>query len=361
MINRECGVYKTTYQGDMGFYRVPLARWSMVVIAVLAIGVVPLVATDYWFRAIILPFVIFSLAAIGLNLLAGYCGQVSLGHGAFMAVGGYTSAILYAYDLPFILSMILGGVMAAVVGLLFGIPSVRVKGLYLALATLAAQFALPWALSRTVPLFAPAGLALAGGDTLKPPALYIFGILIKSNTAQYYVCLAILAVMTILAMNLVRTRVGRAWIAIRDHDVAARILGYDITWYKLLAFAISSFYAGVAGSLMVFIYFGVAHIAEFSLNLSIEMLAVVIIGGMGSILGSFFGVAFIVFLPIFLNQLLTAIGSIGGFTISSGIISGTESLIFGSLIIMFLVIEPMGLAKLWANVRDYFRLWPFSY
>lgn len=361
MINRESGVYKTTYQADMAFFRVPLARWTIGAVLVLAVIVIPLLANDYWFGAIILPFLIFSIATIGLNLLTGYCGQISLGHAAFIMVGGYAATIAYIYNLPFLISVFLGGLSAALVGLLFGIPSARIKGLYLAMATLAAQFTLPWVISRVTPLIVPTGLAVAGGDTVYPPALYIFDWRVNSFLERYYVSLALLILLTVFAMNLVRSRVGRAWIAIRDHDVAARILGFDITYYKLLAFAISSFYAGIAGALLVFFYFGVAHVGEFGLALSIELLAMVLIGGLGSILGNFFGVAFFLLLPIFLNQLLTSLGEIAGIYVSSGITSGVETLIFGTLVILFLIIEPLGLAKLWENFKDYFRLWPFSY
>ncbi len=361
MINRECGVYKTTYQSDMAFFRVPLARSTIIVVLVLAAIVIPFVATDYWFGAIILPFVIFSIAAIGLNLLTGYCGQISLGHGAFIAVGGYTAAIAYIQGVPFLLSVFLGGLNSALIGLLFGIPSARIKGLYLAMATLAAQFALPWVISRVVPFLVPTGLAVAGGDTVYPPAIYIFGWQVETWLDRYFISLAFLVLLTIFSMNLMRSRVGRAWIAIRDHDVAASILGLDITHYKLLAFAISSFYAGIAGALLVFFYFRIAHVNEFDLGLSIRLLAMIIIGGLGSILGNFFGVAFILLLPIFLNRLLTTVGEAAGIYVSTGITSGVESLIFGTLIIIFLVVEPLGMAKLWENIKDYFRLWPFSY
>ena len=367
MINRECGVYKTTYQADMAFFRVPLARWATVAILVLAI-VFPFLANtyfpaaaEYWIRAIILPFMIFTIAVIGLNLLTGYCGQISLGHAAFIMVGGYTATILSIYNSPFLLSVFLGGLSAALVGLFFGLPSARIKGLYLAMATLAAQFTLPWVISRVTPLVVPTGLSVAGGDTVYPPASYIFNWQITTNLDKYYVSLAFLILLTIFAMNLVRSRVGRAWIAVRDHDVAARILGFDITYYKLLAFAISSFYAGIAGALLVFLFFGVAHVGEFGLGLSVQLLAMVLIGGLGSILGNFFGVAFFLLLPIFLNQILLSLGEAAGIYVSTGITSGVEVLIFGTLVILFLVVEPLGLAKLWENFKDYFRLWPFSY
>jgi len=360
MIYRECGIHHTDYKKDMAFFTVPLARWA--VVGVLAFGVfIPFVASDYWFSVILIPFLLFTIAAIGLNLLSGYCGQWSLGHAAFMAVGGYTATVLYMHDVPFLASVFLAGLVTALVGLFFGIPSARIKGFYLLMATLAAQFTLPWAISRVVPLLVPAGLAVAGGDTVYPPVARILGWEIDSYFERYFVSLGFLLVMTVFAMNLVRSRVGRAWIAIRDHDVAAKILGFNLTRYKLLAFAISSFYAGVAGALVVFFYFGVAHVGEFSLDLSIKLLAIVIIGGVGSIIGNFFGTAFILFLPIFLNRSLTALGNALGFHVGGGIISGAEFFIFGALIVVFLIMEPLGLAKLWKNIRDYFRLWPFAY
>lgn len=360
MIYRECGVHHTDYKTDMAFFRVPLARWAIVGVVVMAL-VIPFFVTDYWFSAILIPFIAFCLAAIGLNLLFGYCGQVSLGHAAFMAVGGYTATVLYIHHVPWLLSMFAAGLMAALMGLIFGIPSARLKGFYLLMATLAAQFTIPWIISRVVPLLVPAGLAVAGGDTVYPPAAKILGWTIDSYFERYFVSLAFLMVMTVFAMNLVRSRVGRAWVAIRDHDVAAKILGFNLTYYKLLAFALSSFYAGIAGALLVFFYFGNAHVGEFTLELSLLLLAIVILGGMGSIIGNFFGTAVIIFIPILLNRFLPALGDILGIYISSGLIGGAVAIIYGILIVLFLIVEPLGLAKLWKNVRDYFRLWPFAY
>jgi len=360
MIYRETGVYHTDYRTDMALFRVPMARWSLVGLLVVAV-VIPFFATDYWFSAILIPFLTFTIATMGLNLMTGYAGQISLGHAAFIAVGGYTATILLIYDVPFLVTVVAGGLVAALVGLVFGIPSARIKGLYLAMATLAAQFVLPWAISRVVPLVVPTGLAVAGGDTVYPPMPRLLGWGIDSLFERYFVSLVTLAVMTLFAMNLVRSRVGRAWVAIRDHDVAAKILGVNITHYKLLAFAIGSFYAGVSGALMVFFYYGVAHVGEFGLDLSIKLLAAIIIGGLGSTIGSFFGTAFIILLPIFLNVSLTFLGNLSGFNVSTGIIAGVENIVFGALVVVLLIVEPLGLAKMWQNLKDYFRLWPFSY
>ncbi|MFQ5592748.1 MAG: branched-chain amino acid ABC transporter permease [Anaerolineae bacterium] len=360
MIYREAGVYHTDYRADMALFRVPMARWASVGVLVIAV-IIPFFATDYWFSAIFIPFLTFTIATMGLNLMTGYAGQISLGHAAFIAVGGYAATILLIYDVPFLATVVLAGLTAALVGLVFGIPSARIKGLYLAMATLAAQFVLPWAISRVVPLVVPTGLAVAGGDTVYPPRPHLFGWEINTLFERYFVCLAILVVMTLLAMNLVRSRVGRAWVAIHDHDVAAKILGIDIMQYKLLAFAIGSFYAGVSGALMVFFYYGVAHVGEFGLDLSLRLLGAIIIGGLGSTIGSFFGTAFIILMPIFLNVFLTFLGNLSGFDVGTGIIAGVENMVFGALVVVLLIVEPLGLAKIWQNLKDYFRLWPFSY
>lgn len=360
MIYRETGVYHTDYRTDMALFRVPMARWSLVGLLVIAV-VIPFFATDYWFSAILLPFLTFTIATLGLNLMTGYAGQVSLGHAAFIAVGGYAATVLLIYDVPFLLTVLSGGLVAALVGLVFGIPSARIKGLYLAMATLAAQFVLPWAISRVVPMVVPTGLAVAGGDTVYPPRPHLFGLEIDTLFERYFVCLTILAIMTLCAMNLVRSRVGRAWVAIHNHDVAAKILGVNITYYKLLAFAIGSFYAGVSGALMVFFYYGVAHVGEFGLDLSLRLLGAIIVGGVGSIIGSFFGTAFIILLPIFLNVFLTLLGNLPGFNVSTGIIAGVENIVFGALVVVLLIVEPLGMARMWQNLKDYFRLWPFSY
>lgn len=360
MIYREAGIYHTNYKTDMALLRVPLARWAVAGVLVLAV-LIPFKVGDYWFSVILIPFISFALAAIGLNLLFGYCGQVSLGHAAFMAVGGYTATVLYIHHVPWLVSLFGGGLMTSLVGLLFGIPCARLKGFYLLMATFAAQFTIPWMISRVVPLLVPAGLAVAGGDTVYPPVATIFGWQVDSYLERYFVSLGLLIVMTVFAMNLVRGRVGRAWVAIRDHDVAANILGFNLARYKLLAFAISSFYAGIAGGLLVFFYYGNAHVGEFTVDLSLRLLAVVILGGMGSIIGSYFGTTIIILVPILLNRFLMGLGSALGIPVSSALVGGVEVIILGILIVFFLILEPLGLAKLWKNVRDYFRLWPFAY
>jgi len=364
MINRECGVFYTTYQQEMAFFRVPLARYTMWAIVVFAFLVFPFIANDYWLGAIAVPFLIWSLAALGLNLLTGYCGQISVGHAAFMAVGGYTAVILSSrFGWPVWASFIAGGLNAALVGAFFGVPSLRLKGFYLAIATLAAQFIVPWSINRLLPMIGGATgvMKSAVGASIYAPTFNLFGWVVDTQFEKYYVTLFITAVLTVVAMNLVRSRMGRAWMAIRDRDIAARILGVDIFKYKVLAFAVSSFYAGVAGALSTFIYYGIANYEQFQLTQSIQVLAMIIIGGLGSVLGSYLGAAFVVFLPIFLNRLMGTLGNLLEVRVSTGLFSQVELMTFGALIILFLIWEPQGLAKLWRNIKDYFRLWPFAY
>ena len=361
MINRESGIHHATYEKDTAFFRVPLAKVAIIAVVVLAF-LIPLVATDWWLGAILLPWLIFTIGVIGLNLMAGYTGQFSLGHAAFMGIGGYTAVVFSAHGFPFLWNVVAGGIGGAIAGLLFGLPTARIKGLYLLMATMAAQFLLPWLTARLIPHLVPPGVIIGGGgDTVSPAPTMIFGWHVNTLAEEYYVALVMLILATVFAMNLVRSRIGRAWVAIRDHDVAARILGINIFRYKLLSFAVGCFYAGIAGALLVFLFYGVAHVDEFHFGWSLRVLGAVIIGGMGSMIGSFFGTGFIVVFPFMLNRALVALADATGLPITLGIITGIEFMVFGALMIIFLVFEPHGLAKIYQNFKDYFRLWPFSY
>jgi branched-chain amino acid transport system permease protein len=320
--------------------------------------VVPMVGTDYMFRAIFIPFLIMSLAALGVNILVGYCGQISLGSGAFMAVGAYAAFNFFVRlpELPLLLSLVLGGVCAAAFGILFGLPSLRVKGLYLAVATLAAQFFSDWMFLR-IKWFtndSPSG-------SVSVSDLKILNLSFDTPISKYLLCLSILVVLGVLAKNLVRGAIGREWMAIRDMDVAAAVIGIRPMYAKLTAFAVSSFVIGVAGALWGFVYLGAWEPAAFSVEMSFRLLFMVIIGGMGSIMGSFFGAAFIVLLPIALNQFLPLLGALVGVEISTSGISHAELIIFGALIVWFLIVEPHGLAKLWSIGKQKMRLWPFPH
>ena len=354
MLYRENGQFKVSYAADQQIFPILQDRIVIGLLLVFAFVAVPLIAPEYVFRAILIPFLILSLAAIGLNILVGYCGQISLGHGAFMAVGAYAA---YNFQvridgLPLIVSLLMGGLCATAVGVLFGIPSLRIKGLYLAVATLAAQFFVDWAFLR-VKWFTND----SASGSVSVSNLQVFGLSINSPAEKYLFCLAFVVVFALLAKNLVRSHIGREWMAIRDMDVAAAVIGIRPVYAKLTAFAVSSFIVGVAGGLWGFVNLGSWEPAAFSIDRSFQLLFMVIIGGLGSIIGSFFGAAFIVILPLLLNQAPAWLG----IPISTALASHLEFMIFGALIVFFLIVEPHGLARLWSIAKDKLRLWPFPH
>jgi len=358
VLYRENGQFKTSYASDQQVFAIRQDRIGIWLLLAFAVIGVPLLADEYIFRAILIPFLILSLAALGLNILVGYCGQVSLGTGAFMAVGAYaTYNFMVRIDsMPLLVAILLGGLCATVVGVFFGIPSLRIKGLYLAVATLAAQFFVDWSFLR-ISWFtnnSPSGSVSVGG-------LNMFGIALDTPHEKYLLCLGFLVVFAWLAKNLVRSHIGREWMAIRDMDVAAAVIGIRPVYAKLTAFAVSSFFVGVAGALWGFVHLGSWEPAAFSIDRSFQLLFMIIIGGLGSIMGSFFGAAFIVMLPIFLNQFLPALGALFGLTISTALVAHTELMIFGALIVFFLIVEPHGLARLWSTAKEKMRLWPFPH
>jgi branched-chain amino acid transport system permease protein len=358
MFYRENGQFKTNYRKDQQIFPIAQDRWVVLAIIAFAFIAVPFLGSDYMMRAIFIPFLIMALAALGVNILVGYCGQISLGSGAFMAVGAYAAFNFFARvpNMPLIPALILGGLCSMFYGILFGLPSLRVKGLYLAVATLAAQFFSDWMFLRIKWLTndSPSGSVSVSG-------LQVFGFQIESPISKYLFCLGILTVLALMAKNLVRSAIGREWMAIRDMDVAAAVIGIRPMYAKLSAFAVSSFIIGVAGALWGFVYLGSWEPAAFSVDMSFRLLFMVIIGGMGSIMGSFFGAAFIVILPIFLNQFLPMLGRVFGLEISTAGVSHAELIIFGAMIVWFLIVEPHGLAKLWSVGKQKMRLWPFPH
>ena len=358
MFYRENGQFKTSYRADQQILSITQDRVAMMALLAVVFLVVPMLATDYFYRAILIPLVIMSMAALGVNILVGYCGQISLGSGAFMAVGAYGAYNFFVRfpGMPLIPALILGGLCATFFGILFGLPSLRVKGLYLAVATLAAQFFSDWMFLR-IKWFTN----YSDSGSVSVNSLQVLGFPIESATSKYLFCLAMLVVIALLAKNLVRGAIGREWMAIRDMDVAASVIGIRPMYAKLSAFAVSSFIIGVAGALWAFVHLSSWEPAAFSVEISFRLLFMVIIGGLGSIMGSFFGAAFIVLLPIVLNQLLPAIASLLGFQISTAGVSHAELMIFGGLIVWFLIVEPHGLAKLWAVAKQKLRLWPFPH
>jgi len=358
MLYRENGQFKTSYAADAQIFPIAQDRWVILAIIAFAAIAVPMLASTYMFKAILIPFLILALAAIGVNILVGYCGQISLGSGAFMAVGAYAAYNLMVRidGMPLILALLGGGFFATLVGIVFGVPSLRVRGLYLAVATLAAQFFWDWAFLRIkwFTNYAPSG-------SVQVANLEVLGWAIESPADKYLFCLGFLVVFGLLAKNLVRGAIGREWMAIRDMDVAAAVIGIRPMYAKLSAFAVSSFIVGVAGALWGFVHLGGWEPAAFSVDRSFQLLFMVIIGGLGSIMGSIFGAAFITVLPIFLNQALPAIGSLFGVEVTTALVSHTEFMIFGALIVWFLIVEPHGLARLWSVAKQKLRIWPFPH
>ena len=358
MFYRENGQFKTSYRADQQIFPVAQDRIAVLVLVAAAFILVPLFASDYLYRAILIPLVIMSMAALGVNILVGYCGQISLGSGAFMAVGAYGAFNFFVRfpGLPLIPALILGGLCATFFGILFGLPSLRVKGLYLAVATLAAQFFSDWMFLR-IKWFTNN----SDSGSVSVSQLQVLGMPLESAFSKYLFCLSLLVVIALLAKNLVRGAIGREWMAIRDMDVAAAVIGIRPMYAKLSAFAVSSFIIGVAGALWAFVHLSAWEPAAFSVEVSLRLLFMVIIGGLGSIMGSFFGAAFIVLLPILLNQVLPPLFSLFGLDISTAGLSHTELMIFGALIVWFLIVEPHGLAKLWSTGKQKMRVWPFPH
>jgi branched-chain amino acid transport system permease protein len=354
VLYRENGQFKTTYAADQQMLPIAQDRWLMAGVIAFAYVVLPLVASDYLFRALIVPFLILAIAAIGLNLLVGYCGQISLGTAAFMAVGAYSAynLALRVPQLNFIVVLLLAGFVAAAVGVVFGVPSLRIKGLYLAVATLAAQFFTDWTFAR-VKWFT--NYSSSGSVSTAP--IDMLGWQVATPVDKYLLVLTLAIVLTVVAKNLTRGHIGRAWMATRDMDVAAEVIGIRPLYAKLTAFAVSSFYAGVAGALWGFVHLGAWEPLAFNVNLSLNLLFMIIIGGMGSLLGAYFGAAFIVLTPILLNLVPGAVG----IQMSTALASHLEFMIFGTLIVFFLIAEPHGLARLWAIGKEKLRLWPFPH
>jgi branched-chain amino acid transport system permease protein len=358
MFYREAGQFKTTYEADAAIFPIRQDRIAMAVILAVAFIVIPLTASPYLFSAILIPFLILSLAALGLNILTGYAGQLSLGSAAFMAVGAFASYnfVLRVPGIPLLVAFACGGLSAAAVGILFGLPSLRIRGFYLAVATLAAQFFILWCLTK-IGWFT--NYSSSGVITAQP--MQILGYTFATPQAKYLLVLVIVAVMALAAKNMTRCNVGRQWMAVRDMDVAAEVIGIRLMRAKLLAFAVSSFYCGVAGALFAYAYLGTVEPEAYNLDLSFRILFMIIIGGVGTVLGAFLGSAFITLLPIVLSTTVTFLDESLHFSIASSVASNLELMVFGGLIIFFLIVEPHGLARLWQIAKEKLRLWPFPH
>lgn len=361
MLYREAGQFKTNYVADSAIFPLREDRIGIALI-ILAAYALAFLGNSFLLQAVMIPFLVFSLAAIGLNILTGYTGLLSLGTGAFMGVGAYACyKLMTAFPgVNVIVWIFVSGFFSAAIGALFGLPSLRIKGFYLAVATLAAQFFLQWCFIR-IPWLVNYNVSGA----LDAPLRTLFGIPIMGPNAtphaRYLVVLTIVIMLTWLASNLVHGRIGRMWIAIRDMDLAAELMGIRPLQTKLLAFAVSSYYCGVAGALLVFLWYGGAEYDVFNINQSFFILFMVIIGGLGSLIGSFFGAALIFILPIVLGIVLPAILSPFGISIGADVIEHLRFMIVGALIIFFLIVEPHGLARLWQIGKQKLLVWPFPY
>ena len=358
MLYREAGDFSTTYPQDSQTFPIRFDRWRYYAVLFVAVFVIPFVINDYWVNSIFMPFLIYSIAAIGLNILVGYCGQVSLGTGGFMAVGAYACyKLMTAFpEVSMFIHVILAGGITAAVGVLFGLPSLRIKGFYLAVATLAAQFFLVWMFNRVSWFY-----NYSASGQINAPERDTFGILITGpNTeawATYLFCLIFTIASAVIARNLTRGSVGREWMAIRDMDIAAEIIGVNPLRAKLTAFAVSSFFVGISGALFFAVYLGAVEVGEaFGITKSFLVLFMIIIGGLGSIFGSFAGAAFLVLLPVLLK--IIGVDWLGWPT---DIVAHLNLVIVGGLIVIFLIVEPHGLAQLWRLAKEKLRLWPFPH
>ncbi|HWM46158.1 MAG TPA: branched-chain amino acid ABC transporter permease [Xanthobacteraceae bacterium] len=358
MFYREAGQFKTSYAADEALFPILQDRIGIGVILAIAFVVIPVFGDAFLLNAVMIPFLIFSLAAIGLNILIGYTGLLSLGTGGFMGVGAYACYKLTTVfpDVNVLVWVVASGFFSAGVGLAFGLPSLRIKGFYLAVATLAAQFFLSWCFIRVPWLY---NYNVSGA--IEVPLRTLFGVPVTGATAtpltRYLIVLTIVVLMTLAASNLVRGRIGRMFMAVRDMDIAAELVGIRLLPTKLLAFAVSSFYCGVAGAMMVFLWYGGAEADVFNVNQSFFVLFMVIIGGLGSLLGSYLGAALIFILPI----LLRTIPPKFGLSIHAATVEHLSFMIVGALIIFFLIVEPAGLARLWQLAKQKLRVWPFPY
>lgn len=358
MFYREAGQFKTTYQADQAVFPILQDRLAIGVFLLIAFVGIPMFGNDFFINSMMIPFLIFSLAAIGLNILTGYTGQISLGTGAFMGVGAYACYKMTTIfpDVNIIFLIIISGFFSAIAGMLFGLPSLRIKGFYLVVTTLAAQFFLEWS-------FITVGWLYNYNDSgaIEVPQREVMGVIVTgasaTPTTRYLVVLSIVVVMTWIASNIIRGRIGRSWMMIRDMDIAAELMGVRPLQAKISAFAVSSFYAGVAGAMMVFLWLGAAEVESFDVNHSFLILFMIVLGGLGSLLGAFLGAAFIWLLPIVLRAAPSAIG----LDINAATVEHLNFMIVGALIIFFLIVEPLGLARLWSIVKQKLRVWPFPY
>ncbi|MGB3386570.1 MAG: branched-chain amino acid ABC transporter permease [Pseudaminobacter sp.] len=358
MLYRTIGQFKASYYADHALFPVKQDAWLLGFILLLAFVVLPATANEFVFKALLIPVLIYALASLGLNILTGYAGQLSLGTGAFMGVGAYACYKLITIfpEMNIVVAIALSGFFSAAVGMAFGLPSLRIKGFYLAIATLAAQFFLVWLFEKWAWLY-----NYNSSGAIQVPTLSMFGVPVVGPNAtaivQYYFVLVVVCLITWFSINITRGRIGRIWKAVRDMDIAAELVGINLMKAKLSAFAVSSYIVGIAGALFVFLWRGAAEPVLFDIQLSFRVLFIVIIGGMGSILGNYLGAILIVALPV----IISAVPRAFGLPIGSAMVEHLNTMIVGATIIGFLILEPHGLARLWAIAREKLIIWPFPH
>lgn len=353
MFYRQSGIRHTSYVSDSRLFHIPADRNLLAAVLLLALAA-PLILPGYYLNSYLLPWMIWTAAALGLNLVIGWAGQLHLGYAALMAVGAYTAVHAARAGVPWEIAFVLGGLLAAAIGSLFAFAALRVKGLYLALTTLAMQFVMDWVLSHSP--------ALTGGShaSLQAPTLRLAGLPVTSEAGRYYFALGWCVLVTVFLLNLRRTGLGRALVAVREKDYAAAILGVDSFWFKTVAFATSAFIAGVSGAVLVATYYFLATPEQFTVSVSIQLLAMVIVGGLASIIGTYLGVALILLAPGLINLVFGQLTAAFGIRLAPETFAHIPAAVYGALVVLFLVIEPMGLGKIYRNIRDYLLVWPFD-
>lgn len=354
MFYRLSGIYHTRYATARQLWPIRADRWQ--VYALLIIGVAaPVLFSNFFLSSYLLPWLIFSAAALSLTLLMGIAGQLHFGFASVMAIGAYTSIHLTRAGLPFELALVGAGLASALIGSVFGAAALRVKGLYLVMATLAMQYLVDWTIIN-VP-------AISGGAqaTLQAPATTFLFVPLRSDMARYYVALLWVVFVTLLLLNIKRTSVGRALVAVRDKDYAAAVIGVNVVKFKLVAFFTSSFLGGVTGAVLAFCYYQAVTPEQFTFNVSVQLVAMVLVGGLGSVLGAYLGAGFVLLVPIALTNLAVYLNQMGWLTVSTNLLSHIPLMIYGALIIGFLLLEPLGLGKIYDNTRKYLLVWPFRH
>ena len=354
MLYRRAGIFHTSYAADRGLFPIPFERRAVIVLLLVALSA-PWTLSSLALTSYVLPWLIWTSAVLGLNLILGWAGQFHFGYAAIMGIGAYASVHAARNGVPWEIAVVLGGLMATAVGVVFAFAALRVKGLYLALSTLAMQFVMDWVISH-VP-------AISGGvsATLQAPPLRLLGQAVTSEAGTYFVALAWCLLVTVFMLNLRRSALGRALVAVREKDYAAAIIGVPSFRFKLVAFAVSSFIGGVSGAILIFCFYRAVTPEQFAVNVSIELLAMVIVGGLGSIIGSYFGAAFILLMPGLMNSLIGWLAGLAGAQLGVEALAHIPHAVYGALIIIFLLVEPMGLGKMYGNLRNYLLVWPFGY